>query len=145
MAAAESSASTVWEGDLGHGSGVTTPASGAFDPVDVTWGSRTARSAGGTSPEELLAAAHASCYCMALAHELGEAGTPPERLEATATVAFVPGEGVKSSHIVVSGRVPGVDQAAFEAAAAGAGEGCPISGALQGNIEITVDARLETD
>jgi osmotically inducible protein OsmC len=142
--AAESSASTVWEGDLAHGSGVTTPASEAFGPVDVTWDSRTTRSAGKTSPEELLAAAHASCYCMALSHELGEAGTPPERLEATATVAFVAGEGVKSSHIVVTGRVPGVDQAAFEAAAAGAGEGCPISGALKGNISITVDATLAT-
>ena len=142
--AAESSASTVWEGNLAHGSGVTTPASGAFHPVDVTWGSRTSRSAGKTSPEELLASAHASCYCMALSHELGEAGTPPDRLEATATVAFVPGEGVKSSHIVVSGRVPGIDQETFAAAAAGAGEGCPISGALKGNIEITVDATLET-
>ena len=142
--AAESSATTVWEGDLTHGSGVAAPGSGAFDPVDVTWSSRTARSAGKTSPEELLAAAHAACYCMALSHELGEAGTPPERLEATAAVAFVPGEGVKSSHIVVSGRVPGVDQAAFEAAAGAAGEGCPISGALKGNIEITVAATLET-
>ena len=141
--AAESSASTVWEGGLAHGTGVTTPASEAFGPVDVTWASRTARSAGKTSPEELLAAAHASCYCMALSHELGEAGTPPERLEATATVAFVPGEGVKSSHIVVSGRVDGVDQEAFAAAAAAAGQGCPISGALKGNVEITVEATLE--
>jgi len=141
--AAESSASTVWEGGLAHGTGVTTPASGAFGPVDVTWASRTARSAGKTSPEELLAAAHASCYCMALSHELGEAGTPPERLEATATVAFVPGEGVTSSHIVVSGRVDGVDQDAFAAAAAAAGQGCPISGALKGNVEITVEATLE--
>ena len=142
--AAESSASTVWEGDLAHGSGVTTPASGAFQPVDVTWSSRTSRSAGKTSPEELLAAAHASCYCMQLSHELAEAGTPPDRLEASATVAFVPGEGVKSSHLVVTGRVSGIDQAAFEAAAASAGDGCPISGALKGNIEITVEATLET-
>ena len=142
--AAESTASTVWEGDLAHGSGVTTPGSGAFDPVDVSWASRTARAAGKTSPEELLAAAHASCYCMQLAHELAEAGTPPERLEASASVAFVPGEGVKSSHIVVSGRVQGIDQAAFEVAASGAVEGCPISGALKGNIEITVDATLES-
>jgi osmotically inducible protein OsmC len=140
--AAESQASTVWEGDLAHGSGVTTPSSGAFDPVPVTWASRTARSAGKTSPEELLAAAHAACYCMGLSHELGEAGTPPERLEATATVAFVPGEGVKSSHIVVTGTVSGIDQETFAAAAAAAGEGCPISGALKGNVEITVDATL---
>jgi osmotically inducible protein OsmC len=141
--AACSSATTVWEGGLAHGAGVTTPASGAFPAVDVTWASRTARAAGKTSPEELLAAAHASCYCMALSHELGEAGTPPERLEATATVEFVPGEGVKSSRIVVSGRVPGVDQDAFAAAAAAAGDGCPISAALKGNVEITVEPTLE--
>jgi osmotically inducible protein OsmC len=140
--AVSSSATTVWEGDLGHGSGTTTPASGAFATVDVSWASRTKRAAGKTSPEELLAAAHAACYCMGLSHELGEAGTPPDRLEATATVDFVPGEGVKSSHIVVTGAVPGIDQATFEAAAAAAGEGCPISGALKGNVEITVDATL---
>ena len=108
--AAQSGASTEWQGDLAHGSGVTTPGSGAFDPVDVTWASRTARSAGKTSPEELLAAAHASCYCMQLAHELAEAGTPPESLSATATVDFVPGEGVLSSHLVVTGSVAGIDQ-----------------------------------
>ncbi len=140
--AASSSATTTWEGDLGHGSGVTTPQSGAFPATDVSWASRTTRSAGKTSPEELLAAAHASCYCMALSLELGEAGTPPDHLEATATVDFVPGEGVKSSHIVVTGHVPGVDQDTFAAAAAAAGEGCPISGALKGNIEITVEATL---
>jgi osmotically inducible protein OsmC len=140
--AAESSAATVWEGDLAHGSGVTTPQSEAFAATDVSWASRTKRAAGKTSPEELLAAAHSSCYCMQLAHELAEAGTPPERLEATATVAFEPGEGVQSSHIVVTGRVPGIDQEAFAAAAASAGEGCPISGAL--SVEITVDATLES-
>ncbi len=140
---AKSSAKTVWEGDLAHGSGVATPASAAFGPVDVSWASRTKRAAGATSPEELLAAAHAACYCMGLSHELGEAGTPPERLEASATVEFVPGEGVRSSHIVVTGRVPGVDAEAFASAAAAAGEGCPISGALKGNVEITVEATLE--
>ena len=140
--AAQSSAKTVWEGDLAHGAGVTTPDSGAFDDVDVTWSSRTSRSAGKTSPEELLAAAHASCYSMALSHELAEAGTPPDRLEATATVDFEPGEGVRSSHIVVRGRVPGIDQDRFSEAARAAGEGCPISGALKGNLEITVDAQL---
>jgi lipoyl-dependent peroxiredoxin len=140
--AAESSATTVWKGDLAHGEGTTTPASGAFPPVEVTWASRTERSAGKTSPEELLAAAHASCYCMALSNELAGSGTPPESLEATATVAFVPGEGVKSSHIVVRGQVPGIDQDAFTGAARAAGEGCPISGALKGNVEITVEATL---
>jgi osmotically inducible protein OsmC len=141
--AASSSATTVWEGGLADGSGVTTPASGAFPATDVSWASRTKRAAGKTSPEELLAAAHASCYCMGLSHELGEAGTAPERLEATATVEFVPGEGVKSSHIVVTGRVPGVDAEAFAAAAQAAGEGCPISAAMKGNVEITVEATLE--
>ena len=81
---------------------------------------------------------------MALSHELGQAGTPPERLEATATVAFVPGEGVKSSHIVVRGRVPGIDAEAFSGAASAAGEGCPISGALKGNVDISVDASLDS-
>jgi len=140
--AAQSSATTVWEGGLAKGSGVTTPGSAAFGPVDVTWASRTARSAGKTSPEELLAAAHAACYCMGLSHELGEAGTPPERLEATATVEFVPGEGVTSSHLVVSGVVPGVDEEAFAAAASAAAEGCPISAALKGNVAISVEATL---
>ena len=141
--AAQSSAKTMWEGDLAHGSGTTTPASGAFEAVDVSWASRTARAAGKTSPEELLAAAHASCYCMAFSHELAEAGNAPERLEATATLEFEPGEGVRSSHIEVRGRVPGIDQDAFAQAARAAGEGCPISGALKGNVEITVDATLE--
>jgi osmotically inducible protein OsmC len=141
--AVESSATTVWEGDLAHGGGTTTPASGAFPAVDVSWASRTKRAAGETSPEELLAAAHASCFCMALSHELAEGGNAPERLEATATIDFEPGEGVRSSHIVVRGRVPGIDQDAFTEAARGASENCPISGALKGNIEISVDATLD--
>ncbi|MEA2155056.1 MAG: lipoyl-dependent peroxiredoxin [Solirubrobacteraceae bacterium] len=141
--ATSSRATTVWEGGLEHGSGTTTPQSGAFPATDVSWATRTERAAGKTSPEELLAAAHASCYCMALSHELGGAGTPPGHLEATATVDFVPGEGVKSSHIVVTGSVDGVDQEAFAAAAQAAADGCPISAALKGNIEITVEATLE--
>jgi osmotically inducible protein OsmC len=141
--ATESSASTTWRGSLEKGSGTTHPESGAFPDVEVTWASRTTRSAGKTSPEELLAAAHASCYCMALSHELSEAGNEPEQLTATATVDFVPGEGVKSSHIVVHGRVAGIDESQFEEAAQSAGENCPISGALQGNIEISVDATLD--
>jgi osmotically inducible protein OsmC len=141
--ATESSATTTWQGSLTGGSGTTSPESGAFPDVEVTWASRTERSAGKTSPEELLAAAHASCYCMGLSHELTQGGHEPEELVATATVAFVPGEGVKSSHIVVRGRVPGIDQSQFEEAAQSAGKGCPISGALAGNVEITVDATLE--
>ena len=142
--AAQSSATTVWEGDLAHGAGTTTPNSGAFPAVVVSWASRTSRAAGKTSPEELLAAAHASCFCMALSHELAEAGTPPERLEATATVDFEPDEGVRSSRIVVRGRVPDIDQGAFNDAARAAGDGCPISGALKGNVAVTVEAILES-
>jgi osmotically inducible protein OsmC len=141
--ATESSATTVWQGSLTKGSGITHPASGAFQDVEVSWASRTSRAAGKTSPEELLAAAHASCYCMALSNELSEGGNEPERLEATATVAFVPGEGVKSSHVVVRGSVAGIDQSQFEQAARSAGENCPISAALKGNIAITVDATLD--
>jgi lipoyl-dependent peroxiredoxin len=142
--AAQSSASTTWEGDLAHGKGTTTPQSGAFPPVEVTWASRTSRSQGKTSPEELLAAAHAACYCMALSHELAEGGNAPERLEATATVEFDPGEGVKSSHLTVRGRVDGIGQDRFEEAARAAGAGCPISGALKGNVDIQVEATLES-
>jgi osmotically inducible protein OsmC len=144
MVAAQSKAKTVWEGDLGHGSGTTAPDSGAFPAVEVSWASRTSRAAGKTSPEELLAAAHSSCFCMALSHELAEAGNEPERLEATATVEFEPGEGVRSSYIVVTGRVSGIDQDAFAKAADAAKDGCPISGALKGNVELSVDATLES-
>jgi osmotically inducible protein OsmC len=142
--AAESRATTVWEGDLSSGSGTTSVASGAVPELQVSWPARTERAEGTTSPEELLAAAHTSCFCMALSAGLAKGGNPPERLEATTTVSFIPGEGVKSSRLSVRGRVPGIDQAAFEQAAEGASQGCPISQALKGNIEITVEATLES-
>jgi osmotically inducible protein OsmC len=141
--ASESTASAHWEGSLTKGSGTASPASGGFSDVEVTWQARVERTEGTTSPEELLAAAHAACYCMALSHELSEGGNEPESLDASATVGFVAGEGVKTSRITVRGKVPGIDQAAFEKAAAAAGEGCPISGALAGNVEIEVDATLD--
>lgn len=141
--AAESRATTVWKGDLARGRGTTSVGSGVLPEIEVSWPARTERTAGTTSPEELLAAAHTSCFCMALSHELAEVGNPPELLKASATVAFVPGEGVKSSHFLVSGRVPGLDQAGFEEAARGASENCPISQALKRNIEISVEASLE--
>jgi lipoyl-dependent peroxiredoxin len=141
--ASESRADTVWEGSLTKGRGTTAPSSGGFGEVEVTWQARVERTEGTTSPEELLAAAHASCYCMALSHELSEAGNEPERLEASATVSFVPGEGVKSSRIQVRGRVPGIDADAFAKAAESAGQNCPISGALAGNIAIDVEATLD--
>ena len=143
--ASESRATTVWQGDLASGNGIATAASGAIPDLEVTWPARVERTAGTTSPEELLAASHASCYCMALAHVLGQAGNLPEQIETTATVEFVAGEGVKSSHLAVTGKVPGLDQAGFESVTAEAHENCPISGALRGNVEMSVDATLEDE
>jgi lipoyl-dependent peroxiredoxin len=146
MADAPRRADAVWTGSLAQGSGeVTLSTSGAAGPLPVTWASRTARSEGKTSPEELVAAAHASCYCMALSGILGENGTPPEKLEASATVTFAQIEGgfkVASSALTVTGTVPGIDEAAFKEAAEAAKDGCPISGALKGNVELSVKATL---
>jgi lipoyl-dependent peroxiredoxin len=144
MAMAERTANCAWDGDLPHGSGKVSGASGALGDLPVTWASRTERSDGKTSPEELIAAAHASCYSMALSHGLGEAGTPPEHLDVAAKVTLDLVNGaptVTKSELTVTGRVPGVDQAAFEQAAFDAGRNCPVSRALAG-IEITVDANL---
>ena len=142
--ASESKATTVWEGSLEKGRGATTTESGTLSEVEVTWPARVERTSDTTSPEELLAAAHAACYCMGLSHELDGGGHTPDRLKATVTVSFVPGEGVKSSRIEVSGRVKDIDQGGFAEAARAAGEGCPISGALKGNVEIQVEATLES-
>ena len=108
--------------------------------------SRTEKADGKTSPEELIASAHASCFAMALSFALNNGGTPPERLEVTATVTFesVPGGfKVKSSALDVKGKVPGIDEAKFEATAQGAKDGCPVSQALRGNVELSVKAHLE--
>ena len=146
MADAPRRADAVWEGSLAQGSGeFSLVTSGAAGPLPVTWASRTERSSGMTSPEELVAAAHASCYCMALSHALSEAGTPPERLETSVEVTFKEVEGgwkVGTSEITVQGTVPGIDEAAFKEAAAAAKDGCPISGALKGNVELSVKATL---
>ena len=146
MADAPRRADAVWQGSLGQGSGeVSLVTSGAAGPLPVTWASRTERSAGKTSPEELVAAAHASCYCMALSGILGEGGTPPEKLETSVTVTFKEVEGgwkVGTSHITVKGWVPGMDEPAFKKAAEDARDGCPISGALKGNVELSVEATL---
>jgi lipoyl-dependent peroxiredoxin len=146
MADAPRRADAVWQGSLTKGSGeVSLVTSGSAGPLPVTWASRTERSNGKTSPEELLAAAHASCYCMALSAGLGDAGTPPEKLEVSATVTFQQVEGgwkTGTSHIAVKGWVPGIDEATFKEAAEGAKDGCPISGALKGNVELSVEATL---
>jgi osmotically inducible protein OsmC len=119
----------------------------AFSSLPVSWASRTENADGRTSPEELLASAHASCFAMALSFGLANGGTPPERLEVSAAVTFDKvGEGFKvvSSALTVRGKVPGLDEAGFKKAAEGAKDGCPISGALKGNVELSVDARLES-
>jgi osmotically inducible protein OsmC len=144
MANAERTATTVWEGDLAHGNGVLSLKSGAAADLPVTWASRTERSDGKTSPEELVAAAHASCVSLALSHELAESGHAPELLDVSATVTLSLDDGpkVSSSHITVRGVVPGIDADAFAQAAEGAKDNCPISGALKGNLELSVDAQL---
>lgn len=140
-------ATAVWEGDLAHGSGhVSATTSKAFTNLPVSWASRTEEPNQRTSPEELVAAAHASCFCMALSAGLGRAGTPPQRLDVTADVTFDRvGDGwkVSASALTVRGRVPGLDAAGFQKAAEGAKDGCPISQALKGNVELTVEATLE--
>jgi osmotically inducible protein OsmC len=145
MAMAERNATSVWEGDLVHGGGKVTSGSGALGELPVTWASRTQRSEGKTSPEELVAAAHASCFSMALANGLTEAGSSPEQLSVTANVTLDQRDGaptVTTSELTVRGRVPGLDQAGFEAAASDAAKNCPISRALAG-VEISVAATLE--
>jgi lipoyl-dependent peroxiredoxin len=145
MPMAERNATTAWEGDLAHGSGTVTGASGALGDLPVTWASRTERSEGKTSPEELVAAAHSSCFSMALAHGLAQAGHAPESLAVSAKVTLDQKDGtptVTTSEITVSGVVPGIDEQAFQQAAADAGRNCPISRALAG-VEITVNASLQ--
>src|SRR5829696_3461682 len=142
--AAERRADVVWEGSLIEGSGtIPKTGSGALPELPVTWASRTESPGGRTSPEELIAAAHGSCFAMALSHALAEAGNPPERLDISATVTFVPGTGITKSLLTVKGRVPGIDESAFREAAEGAKDGCPVSGALKGNVELALDAQLE--
>jgi osmotically inducible protein OsmC len=139
--AAERTAEVTWHGSLMDGAGtIDRVGSGAFGPLDVTWASRAESSDGRTSPEELIAAAHAACYSMALSHGLAQDGTPPEELQTSATVTFVPGTGITSVALTVRGRVPGLDEAAFLEKAEGARANCPVSKALAGVPEITLDA-----
>jgi lipoyl-dependent peroxiredoxin len=141
--AADRTANVTWSGSLLEGSGrIENVGSGSFGPLDVTWASRTEDSGGRTSPEELIAAAHASCFSMALSGGLARAGTPPEQLETSATVTFVPGTGITKSALTVRGTVPGIDEAAFREAAEDAKVNCPVSQALAAVPEITLDASL---
>lgn len=141
--AATSRADAIWEGDLMSGSGRVTIASGAFDEFPVSWASRAESQKGKTSPEELIAAAHAACYSMAFSNGLAKAGHKVEELNTTAEVEFVPGTGITSSSLTVRGRVKGIDDAEFQRLAEDAKEGCPVSKALHGNVELRLEARLE--
>ena len=145
--ATKSTAQAVWQGDLPGGRGSVSTATGILDGEEVTWGARVERTSDTTSPEELLAAAHAACFAMTFSHALAQNGSTAERLEVVATTTFDrAGEGyrVTSSALAVRGVVPGIDEARFTELAGEAGEGCPISQALTGNVEITVDAYLST-
>jgi osmotically inducible protein OsmC len=136
-------AKVTWAGSLMEGGGrIEGVGSGAFGPLDVTWASRAETPDGLTSPEELIAAAWASCYSMALSHALAGGGTPPERLETSVTVTFQPGEGITKGAIEVVGTVPGIDRDAFVEHAEGAKVNCPVSKALTGVPEVTLAARL---
>ena len=139
---ADRSASAVWQGDLLAGGGtVSATTSGLFTDAAVTWPARTASADGRTSPEELIAAAHAACFSMALSHELSGKGTTPTSVSVEATVTFEPPTITKVA-LVVSAVVPGADQDAFDAAVAAAENGCPVSNALRGNVAISVSATL---
>lgn len=147
--AATRTATVTWTGNLAEGSGtVSAGTSALFTDLPVSWSSRTEAPDGRTSPEELLAAAHASCFSMALSGGLARAGTPPEHLHVSATVTFDKvGDAwsVTRSQLDVVATVPGIDEAAFEAAAQNAKETCPVSRALAGNVELTVSATLEDE
>ena len=139
----ERTASAVWQGDLLSGSGTIAAApSGAFGPLDVTWASRAEEPDGRTSPEELIASAWAACFAMALSSGLAKGGTPPERLETSATVTFQPGEGIIKGALTVRGTVPGLDDAGFAAAAEDAKQNCPVSKALAGIPDVSLEATL---
>jgi lipoyl-dependent peroxiredoxin len=143
---ADSTARTSWHGTLTRGSGTTSLASGATSPLVVTWGARTERVAGTTSPEELIAAAHSSCYAMQLSAVIASAGGTPVALDVQADVSLGPdpagGFRLTGIALTVRGEVEGLDAAGFEKAAQDAKAGCPVSKALTG-VDITLDAALE--
>ena len=147
MPMAERTANTVWEGNLPKGKGTLSLASGATPDLEVTWASRSEkRSEGKTIPEELIAAAHSSCFSMALSNGLSDAGHEPERLEVTATVSFDMVDGaptVTESKLTVRGKVPDIDEEAFLEAARDAEQNSPVSRAIKGKVEISLDAQLE--
>ena len=140
----EKTARATWDGDLMDGSGQVSTDSGALSEESISWSAR-AEDAEGVSPEELIAAAHASCVSMALSHALAEGGHAPTRLESSATATFDKTEAgfrMTKIQLQIEGEVDGIDDAAFREAAEGAKDNCPVSKALEGNVEISVDAKL---
>lgn len=144
----ERRASVTWEGSVTEGSGTfSLRSSGLVTDAPISWAARTEQPGGKTSPEELIAAAHAACYAMAFSAHLGRTASPPERLDVECVVTFEKkpegGFKVATSTLRVRGRVPGMDQAAFEKAASEGEQGCPVSNALRGNVDIRVEATHE--
>ena len=136
-------ADVMWQGSLMEGSGtIRSTTSGKLGEQKVSWPNRSEDNPDATSPEELIAAAHAACFSMALSAGLSRGGNPPDELNTSATVTFQPGEGITKIALTVEGRVPGIDDAAFQDAAKGAKENCPVSQALASVPEITLEARL---
>ncbi|MEU4740019.1 OsmC family protein [Actinosynnema sp. NPDC023658] len=136
-------ATTHWEGNLLEGKGSVALESSGIGTYDVSWPSRAEAANGKTSPEELIAAAHSSCYSMALSHGLAQAGTPPQQVDTSAEVTFQPGTGITGIHLTVTAVVPGLDAEGFAAAAENAKQNCPVSKALAGT-EITLTANLQS-
>jgi lipoyl-dependent peroxiredoxin len=146
MSIAQRSAEVEWTGSLAHGRGVLSGDSGAFEGLPVTWAARTVAADGATSPEELIAAAHATCFTMALALVLAKAGTPPERLSSSADCVLDDVDGaprITKSALNVHAQVEGLEATAFADAVQKAASICPVSNALQGNVEISISALLE--
>jgi len=141
--ATDRTAEVTWNGSLMEGSGrIDSTTSGVLGQQELTWKARAEDGPGGTSPEDLIAAAHAACFAMALSHGLAQAGTPADELKTSATVTFQPGTGITKIALTVDGRVPGIDEAAFREAAEGAKENCPVSKALAAVPEITLETRF---
>jgi len=141
----KSTATANWQGDLFEGSGTVSLDSGAAGPLPVSWGSRTDTAAGKTSPEEMIAAAHAACFSMAFSNELAGAGFAPENLDTQAVATFTKGDDgfrLRTMELSVKATVPGIDNETFAERAEAAKNGCPVSNALAGNVEITLDAAL---
>ena len=145
MANVEREAHVVWEGNLARGSGTLSEGSGVLNDTPVTFASRVERPDGKTSPEELIAAAHATCYAMALSNTLAENDTPPDRLQVDA-VCTLDDEQLKitSVNLDVRGTVPGISEEDFQSAARDAEQICPVSNALRGNVDIQLQTRLES-